>query len=48
MFEKEDELKRYLQDFIDSKPEEFYASGICDLSRRWAKAIDTNEEYLLN
>ena len=38
--------KRYFQDFFESKPEEFYASGICDLPRRWAKVIDTNGEYL--
>ena len=27
-FANEDELKRYLQDFFDFKPEKFYASGI--------------------
>ena len=57
-FENEDELKRYLHDFFDSKPEEFYASGICDLrigdgkvcdlSRHWSKVIDTNGEYTLD
>ena len=44
-FENEDELKRNLQDFFDSKTEVFYASGICDLCLDvWAIAIDTNEE----
>ena len=44
--ENEDELKKYLQDFFDFKSEEFYASGICDLHRRWEKVIDTNGEYI--
>ena len=47
-FKNEDELKRYFQEFFDSKPEEFYDSGICDLPRRWAKVIDTNREYKLD
>ena len=44
-FENEDELKRYLQNFYDLISEEFYASGICDLLRCWAKVIETNDRY---
>ena len=47
-FENEDELKQYLQDFFDSKPEEFYANGICNLPRRWAKVIDSTRRYILD
>ena len=35
-----------LKDFFDSRSEEFYASGICYLPRRWAKVIDTNGENI--
>ena len=45
-FEHEDELKWYFQVFFDSKPEEFYASGICDLPTRWVKVMDTKGEYI--
>ena len=48
-FENEEELKvTYLQDFFDSRPEDFYDSGICDLPSLWTKAMDTNGEYILN
>ena len=47
-FENEDELKRYLHDFFDSKPEEFYASGVCYLLIRWAKVIETNGEFIID
>ena len=41
-----EKIERYFQDFSDSNSEEFYGSGICDLPRRWSKAIDTNGEYI--
>ena len=43
-FKNEEDLKRYLQEFFDSKPKGFYARGIRDLPRRWAEVIDTNGE----
>ena len=45
-FKNEEDLKRYLQDFFDSKPEEFYASGTGERPRHWGKVIDTYEEYI--
>ena len=43
-----DDLKSYLRNFLDSKPKEFYASGIYDLSRRWREVIRTNGEYIID
>ena len=45
-FENEEEIKRYLQDFFDSKSKEFYTRGIRDLPRRWVEVIDSNGEYI--
>ena len=46
-FETEDELRRYLKDFFDSKCEDFYASGICELGKiRGSKVINTNGKYI--
>ena len=42
----EDELKNYLQEYFDSKSQEFYAKGIHDLPRRWREIILANEEYV--
>ena len=39
-FKNEEDLKRYLQDFFDSKSKELYARGIRDLPRRWKYVFD--------
>ena len=46
-FENEEELKRYLRNCLDSKSKQVSAaSGICDLSIRWAKVIESNGKYI--
>ena len=40
-FDNEKTLKKYLQDFFDSNPREFYAQGIHDLPRRWREVINS-------
>ena len=40
-FNEEKDLKKYLQDFFDSKPAKFYHDGIHDLARRWREIIDS-------
>lgn len=46
IFEKEEDIKKYLQNFFDSKSPEFYAKGIHDLPRRWQEVIDSNGVYI--
>ena len=46
-FRDEDELKRYIQQFFDSKPPEFYARGIYDLPRRWHEVVDSHGKYVV-
>ena len=48
MFKEEKDLKSYLQAFFDLKSEEFNASGIYDLPRRWREVICTNGEYIID
>ena len=46
-FQNESDLKRYLQDFFNSKSREFFANGIRDLPRRWQEVIDSNGKYIV-
>jgi len=39
------EIQKCIDDFIVSKPVSFYRQGICKLSERWQKIVDTNEVY---
>jgi histone-lysine N-methyltransferase SETMAR len=45
-FEKEEDLKQYLDDFFNCKPSKFYSKGIEDLPRRWQVVIDSNGDYV--
>ena len=40
------DLKNYIQNFFDSKPSHFYASGIHDIPSRWRQVIDTDGAYV--
>lgn len=46
-FVDEDHLKKYIQEFFDSKPKSFYESGIHNLPRRWQEVIDSNGQYIV-
>jgi histone-lysine N-methyltransferase SETMAR len=45
-FENEDDLKKHLQDFFDSKSVAFYAKGIHDLPNRWREVIASHGNYI--
>ena len=44
-FKTRDEVKKCIDDFIDSKDEDFFTKGIYLLPQRWQKTIDANGEY---
>ena len=46
-FDDEDELNQWLQQFFDSKPEQFYREGIMKLPGRWQKVIDNDGDYFV-
>jgi len=39
-------LKNTLDSFFNSKPTEFYSSGIYELAIRWEKVIDKDGQYI--
>lgn len=47
-FTNDAELETAVEDFFQSKPVEFYNSGIRDLPRRWRQVIDNNGDYIDN
>ena len=47
-FKDEDDLISSHQNFFDSKPNDFCASGIYDLPRRWRDVICTKGEYIID
>jgi len=46
-FQDEEDLKKFLREFFNSKSPEFYARGIRDLPRRWQEVIDSKGAYVL-
>jgi len=44
-FATEDEVKKSIQDWMDSKPAGFWVKGITDLPNRWAKVIEFEGDY---
>lgn len=44
-FIDEDDMERWLNNFFESKPEEFYAGGIKSLYEKWQKVIDCDGDY---
>ena len=45
-FDDEDELNQWLENFFDSKPEQFYRDGIMKLPGKW-QVIDNDSDYFL-
>lgn len=48
IFEKEDQVKTYLETYFDSQPEEFYRKGIHLLPTRWQQVIDSDGTYIID
>ena len=46
-FENEEDVKSFLDNFIVSKPRDFWMKGIKTLPERWQKVIDNEGDYLL-
>jgi hypothetical protein len=46
-FQDEEDLKKLLREFFNSKSSEFYARGIRDLPRRRQEVIDSKGAYVL-
>ena len=44
-FERLEEIRECIDDFIASKPVSFYREGIRQLSERWQKVFDANGDY---
>lgn len=44
-FQNEDDLKKWLQNYFDSKPKSFFEGGIRQLPVKWAKVIENNGNY---
>jgi len=44
-FETFEEVRKWVDDFIKSKDENFFYYGIHSLSEKWLKVIDNNGEY---
>jgi len=44
-FVKFGEMRKYIDDFIASKPVSFYHQGIRKLPERWKKIVDANGKY---
>ena len=44
--ENEDDVKSFFDNFIVSKPRDFWMKGIKTLPERWQKAIDNEGDYL--
>ena len=47
-FEKEEDVKTYLDDFFDSKNEKFYQEGIESLRDRWRWVVDNEGKYFID
>ena len=47
-FEKEEDVKTYLDDFSDSKNEKFYQEGIESLRDRWRWVVDNEGQYFID
>lgn len=45
LFTKEDQVKKWVTEFLASKPSQFYSDGIKNLLNRWRKTIDANGDY---
>ena len=46
--ENEEDAKSFLNNFIVSKPHDFWMKGIKTLPERWQKVIDNEGDYLLD
>ena len=42
------ELKNWLTDFFESKPEEFFKRGIFKLPDRWEAVVNSEGEYIID
>ena len=47
-FIDEDSVKRHIDCFFDSKPQEFYKHGIMTLVERWQEVIHNKGEYVIH
>jgi histone-lysine N-methyltransferase SETMAR len=47
-FDNQDHLLKDLEHFFNSRPENFYDHGICQLPERWAQVVDSNGEYIVD
>ena len=47
-FEKEEDVKTYLDDFYDSKHEKFYQEGIESMRDRWRWVVDNKGQYFID
>jgi hypothetical protein len=44
-FEKDEDVKKWLKNYFDTKPRVFFEGGIQSLSTKWAQVIYNNGEY---
>ena len=47
-FNSDAELRACLDEFFESKSNNFYRKGIENLVERWEKVVDTNGEYIMD
>ena len=47
-FNSEAKLRAWLDEFFESKSNNFYRKGIENLVERWEKVVDTNGEYIID
>ena len=48
VFNDFDEIKSGIEEFIKSKPPEFFRNGIEKLVTKWQQVIDNDRQYLIN
>lgn len=48
IFEEESDIIKYLANFFDSQPKEFYTRGIYSLPTRWQEVVDRDGEYIID
>ena len=47
-FFNEDQVREFVENFFTSKPAEFYAKGIEELSDKWQKVIANDDEDIID
>ena len=47
-FKNFEKVKKWVKEYFDSQPAEFFHSGKAKLRERWRKTINANGDYFIN